>query len=79
MLQPALGDMERSREGIRRETALAYARRSGINTIETHGASLRIGIVASGKTYLHGPAVDATQLSVERFNRGKLLEETAVL
>jgi indolepyruvate ferredoxin oxidoreductase len=52
MLQPALGDMERSREGIRRETALAYARRSGINTIETHGVSPRIGIVASGKIYL---------------------------
>jgi indolepyruvate ferredoxin oxidoreductase len=52
MLQPALADMERSREGIRRETALAYARRSGINTIETRGVSPRIGIVASGKTYL---------------------------
>jgi indolepyruvate ferredoxin oxidoreductase len=52
MLQPALGDMERSREGIRRETALAYARQNAVNTIETHGVSPRIGIVASGKTYL---------------------------
>jgi indolepyruvate ferredoxin oxidoreductase len=52
MLQPALSDMERSREGIRRETALAYARANGINTIQTRGESPRIGIVAAGNTYL---------------------------
>jgi indolepyruvate ferredoxin oxidoreductase len=52
MLQPGLSEMERSREGIRREVAIAYARANGVNRVETFGAAPRVGIVAGGKTYL---------------------------
>src|SRR5579872_2298086 len=52
MLQPALSEMERSREGIRREVAIAYARANGVNRVENFGAAPRTGIVAGGKTYL---------------------------
>src|SRR5580693_2584209 len=52
MLQPALSEMERSREGIRREVAIAYARANGVNRVENFGATPRTGIVAGGKTYL---------------------------
>ncbi|HVT71347.1 MAG TPA: indolepyruvate ferredoxin oxidoreductase family protein, partial [Trebonia sp.] len=54
MLQPALSDMERSREGIRLDAAIAYARANRLNRIEELGAANqpRIGIVAAGKTYL---------------------------
>ena len=52
MLQPALSEMERSREGIRREVAIAYARANAVNRVENFGAAPRTGIVAGGKTYL---------------------------
>ena len=52
MLQPGLSEMERSREGIRREAAIAYARANGVNRVEDFGAAPRVGIVAGGKTYL---------------------------
>src|ERR1700689_3456181 len=39
MLQPALSEMERSREGIRREVAIAYARANGVNRVENFGAT----------------------------------------
>src|SRR3984885_10401410 len=52
MLQPALSEMERSREGIRREVAIAYARANGVNRVENFGVAPRTGIVAGGKTYL---------------------------
>ncbi len=52
MLQPALSEMERSREGVRREVAIAYARANGVNRVENFGAAPRTGIVAGGKTYL---------------------------
>jgi indolepyruvate ferredoxin oxidoreductase len=52
MLQPALSEMEQTREGIRRDAALAYAHANGINRVERFGAAPAIGIVAAGKTYL---------------------------
>ena len=52
MLQPALSEMERSREGIRRDVAIAYARANGVNRVENFGTAPRTGIVASGKAYL---------------------------
>jgi indolepyruvate ferredoxin oxidoreductase len=52
MLQPGLSEMERSREGIRREVVIAYARANGVNQVENFGAAPRTGIVAGGKTYL---------------------------
>ena len=52
MLQPALSEMERSREGIRKEVARAYALANRLNRIQTFGPAPRIGIVAAGKTYL---------------------------
>jgi indolepyruvate ferredoxin oxidoreductase len=51
MLQPALSDMERSRDGIRLDAARIYAQANGLNQIESFGKSPRIGIVAAGKTY----------------------------
>ncbi len=54
MLQPALSQLERSREGIRREMAIRYAEASQLNQIQqftAHGTA-RLGIVAAGKTYL---------------------------
>jgi indolepyruvate ferredoxin oxidoreductase len=65
MLQPALSEMERTREGVRMDAARAYALANRLNRIQTFspgsteassseassgGAS--IGIVAAGKTYL---------------------------
>ena len=52
MLQPALSEMERSREGIRKDVARAYALANRLNRIQTFGPAPRIGIVAAGKTYL---------------------------
>jgi indolepyruvate ferredoxin oxidoreductase len=67
MLQPALSDMEQSREGIRLDAAIAYARANRLNRIEEigqvpagegrpgavpPGKVPRIGIIAAGKTYL---------------------------
>jgi indolepyruvate ferredoxin oxidoreductase len=53
MLQPALSEMERTREGIRLDAARAYALANQLNRIQTFGASASaIGVVAAGKTYL---------------------------
>jgi indolepyruvate ferredoxin oxidoreductase len=52
MLQPALSEMERSREGIRLDAARAYARANRLNRSETFGPHASIGIVAAGRTYL---------------------------
>jgi indolepyruvate ferredoxin oxidoreductase len=57
MLQPALSDMEQSREGIRLDAAIAYARANRLNRVEELGQAPAgerptIGIVAAGKTYL---------------------------
>ncbi len=52
MLQPALAEMERSREGVRLATARAYALANRLNRIQTFGGTARIGIVAAGRTYL---------------------------
>ena len=52
MLQPALSEMERTREGVRLATARAYALANRLNRSETFGSRARIGIVAAGKTYL---------------------------
>jgi len=52
MLQPALSEMERSREGIRADAACAYARANRLNRSETFGRNASIGIVAAGRTYL---------------------------
>jgi len=52
MLQPALSEMERSREGIRADAARAYARANRLNRSETFGRNASIGIVAAGRTYL---------------------------
>jgi indolepyruvate ferredoxin oxidoreductase len=54
MLQPALSELERSREGIRREMAIRYAGASQLNQIQQFAAdgTARLGIVAAGKTYL---------------------------
>jgi indolepyruvate ferredoxin oxidoreductase len=52
MLQPALSEMERSREGIRADVARAYARANRLNRSETFGRNPSIGIVAAGRTYL---------------------------
>ena len=52
MLQPALSDMEQTREGIRLDAARAYAQANGLNRVETFGPAATVGIVAAGKTYL---------------------------
>lgn len=52
MLQPALGTMERSRDGVRLEIARRYAAVNGLNQVTVHAAGDRVGIVAAGKTYL---------------------------
>ena len=52
MLQPALSEMERTREGIRMDAARAYALANRLNRIQTFGRTAGIGIVAAGKTYL---------------------------
>jgi indolepyruvate ferredoxin oxidoreductase len=52
MLQPALSEMERSREGVRLDAARAYARANRLNRSETFGRNASIGIVAAGRTYL---------------------------
>ncbi|MEU9154195.1 indolepyruvate ferredoxin oxidoreductase family protein [Streptomyces sp. NPDC048417] len=52
VLQPILGELERSREGIRLDIALAYARSNELNKIVRMGAGDRIGIIAAGKTFL---------------------------
>ncbi|OBJ37514.1 2-oxoacid ferredoxin oxidoreductase [Mycolicibacterium mucogenicum] len=52
MLQPALGALERSRDGARLEIARRYAAANGLNQITRRATGDRIGIVAAGKTYL---------------------------
>jgi indolepyruvate ferredoxin oxidoreductase len=57
MLQPALSEMERTREGVRMDAARAYALANRLNRTETFGprassSGASIGIVAAGKTYL---------------------------
>ena len=52
MLQPALSEMEKSREGVRMDAARAYAHANQLNKIEVFGDRARVGIVAAGKTYL---------------------------
>ena len=54
MLQPALSQLERSREGIRRDMAIRYAEASQLNQVQRFGAhgTARLGVVAAGKTYL---------------------------
>ncbi len=52
MLQPALSEMERTREGVRLAAARAYALANRLNRGETFGSTASIGIVAAGKTYL---------------------------
>jgi indolepyruvate ferredoxin oxidoreductase len=45
-------ECETTAYGVRMDLARAYARLNGLNVLEGHGARDRIGIVASGKTYL---------------------------
>ncbi len=62
MLQPALSEMERTREGVRMDAVRAYALANRLNRSETFGpgasssavssSEASIGIVAAGKTYL---------------------------
>ncbi|WP_327276674.1 indolepyruvate ferredoxin oxidoreductase family protein [Streptomyces sp. NBC_01224] len=52
MLQPALGDLERSRDGARLEIARRYAFANNLNRITRMDPGDRIGIVAAGKTFL---------------------------
>lgn len=52
VLQPALGVLERSREHARLELARRYAAANDLNRITHSGVGDRLGIVASGKTYL---------------------------
>lgn len=52
MLQPVLGNLERSRDGIRLEIARRYAALNGLNQITRRAAGDRVGIVAAGKTSL---------------------------
>ncbi|WP_433733263.1 indolepyruvate ferredoxin oxidoreductase family protein [Nocardia sp. CA-129566] len=52
MVQPALSEMEQSREGLRLDVARAYAQANALNRVANFGAAPAIGIVAAGKTYL---------------------------
>ncbi|MCX4675493.1 indolepyruvate ferredoxin oxidoreductase family protein [Streptomyces sp. NBC_01433] len=52
MVQPALGELERSRDGARLEIARRYAAANGLNRITRTGPDDRVGIIAPGKTYL---------------------------
>ncbi|MFB7471299.1 indolepyruvate ferredoxin oxidoreductase family protein [Kitasatospora sp. NPDC056184] len=52
LVQPALGRMERTRDGARLEIARRYAAANGLNRITVTGPDDRIGIVAAGKTFL---------------------------
>ncbi|MFE6871232.1 indolepyruvate ferredoxin oxidoreductase family protein [Kitasatospora sp. NPDC057692] len=52
MVQPALGALERSRDGARLEIARRYAAANGLNRITVTGPDDHLGIVAAGKTYL---------------------------
>ncbi|MGV1007999.1 MAG: indolepyruvate ferredoxin oxidoreductase family protein [Dermatophilaceae bacterium] len=52
VLQPTVGELERSRDGARRTLALRYAVANGLNRITRRGDHDRIGIVAAGASYL---------------------------
>lgn len=52
MVQPALGELERSRDGVRLEIARRYAAANGLNRITRQGRDDRVGIIAPGKTFL---------------------------
>ncbi len=52
VLQPSVGELERSRDGTRRTLALRYAVANGLNQITRRGAGDRIGVLAAGATYL---------------------------
>ncbi|MCP2321258.1 indolepyruvate ferredoxin oxidoreductase [Nocardia amikacinitolerans] len=52
VLQPALGALERSREGARLEIARRYAAANGLDRITHSSPSDRIGIISAGKTSL---------------------------
>ncbi|MCT7368026.1 indolepyruvate ferredoxin oxidoreductase family protein [Mycolicibacterium llatzerense] len=52
LAQPALGELERSRDGSRLEIARRYAAANGLNQITRRSTDDRIGIVAAGKSYL---------------------------
>ena len=48
----AVSEMERSREGVRRQAARAYALATTLDRVTTYGCPASIGIIAAGKTYL---------------------------
>jgi indolepyruvate ferredoxin oxidoreductase len=50
MLAPYLADLERTRDGVRLQLALEYARLNGLNPVHG-GPGDRIGILAPGKTW----------------------------
>ena len=52
LLQPHLSEMERTREGIRLDTARAYARANRLNKVESFGTIPKLGLIAAGQTYL---------------------------
>ncbi|MET9657708.1 indolepyruvate ferredoxin oxidoreductase family protein [Streptomyces sp. NPDC006510] len=52
MVQPTLGELERSRDGARLEIARRYAAANGLNRITRQGPHDRVGIIAPGKTFL---------------------------
>lgn len=52
MLQPMLGELERSRDGARLAAAREYAAVNGLNRVVAGGKDDRVGIVAAGKTFL---------------------------
>ncbi|WP_375481070.1 indolepyruvate ferredoxin oxidoreductase family protein [uncultured Jatrophihabitans sp.] len=51
LLNPVITDLERSRNGVRSEIAVAYARIAELNRIVRSDVDDRIGIVAAGKTF----------------------------
>jgi indolepyruvate ferredoxin oxidoreductase len=52
LLQPHLSEMERTREGIRLDTARAYAQANRLNKVESFAAIPKLGLIAAGQTYL---------------------------
>ena len=51
-LQPLLGEMESTRNGVRLDAARAYARANRLNRRSGAEVGRRVGIIAPGKTYL---------------------------
>ncbi len=52
LLQPVLGGLEESRNGIRLEIARSYAAVNALNEVSGHSSGDRVGIVAAGTTFL---------------------------